>query len=272
MKSSKRTSVNLNRNTVDMAPPVSFLMLSKWVWIAVCLTVVVFSLLVKLGFWQLERGNEKQLLEQAILARANAPYQDIRTVLENNDWREESVIGIKVKANVTPEALPVILLDNQTYEGAVGYLAFQVVSLTQDPTTLTLLELGFVKGGASRSVLPKVETLQSPYEVTGRLYRKSMNPLSSDLMAEVGDTIRVQNLNINQLSQLLNVELMPTVVQPNNLVRWPYSFPWNPLPLTSAKHFGYSFQWFAMAGVFLLITVMIFIRWFKSSRSQGGEV
>lgn len=272
MKSSKRTSVNLNRNTVDMAPPVSFLMLSKWVWIAVCLTVVVFSLLVKLGFWQLERGNEKQHLEQAILARANAPYQDIRNVLENNDWREESVIGIKVKANVTPEPLPVILLDNQTFEGAVGYLAFQVVSLTQDPATLTLLELGFVKGGASRSVLPKVEALQAPYDVTGRLYRKSMNPLSSDLMAEAGDTIRVQNLNINQLSQLLNVELMPTVVQPDNLARWPYSFPWNPLPLTSAKHFGYSFQWFAMAGVFLLITVMIFIRWFKSSRSQGGEV
>jgi cytochrome oxidase assembly protein ShyY1 len=90
-------------------------------------------------------------------------------------------------------------------------------------------------------------------------------------MAEVGDTIRVQNLNINQLSQLLNIELMPTVIQPDNLAQWPYSFPWNPLPLTSAKHFGYAFQWFAMAGVFLLITILIFIRWIRQPRSQGGE-
>ncbi|MEL7459194.1 MAG: SURF1 family cytochrome oxidase biogenesis protein, partial [Pseudomonadota bacterium] len=106
-----------------MAPPVSSSILSKWVWVAVFLTVAVFSLLVKLGFWQLERGNEKQLLEQAILARANTSYKDMSEVLEMNDWREESVIGIKVKANVTPEPLPIILLDNQTYQSEVGYLA-----------------------------------------------------------------------------------------------------------------------------------------------------
>ena len=139
MKSSKRTSVNLNRNTVDMAPPVSSSILSKWVWVAVFLTVAVFSLLVKLGYWQLERGNEKQFLEQAILARANTSYQDISEVLEMNDWREESVIGVKVKANVTPEPLPIILLDNQTYQSEVGYLAFQIVSMSHDPATLTLL-------------------------------------------------------------------------------------------------------------------------------------
>ncbi len=271
MKSSKRTSVNLNRNTVDMAPPVSSSILSKWVWVAVFLTVAVFSLLVKLGFWQLERGNEKQRLEQAILARENTSYQDISEVLEKNDWREESVIGIKVKANVTPESLPIILLDNQTYQGEVGYLAFQIVSMSHDPATLTLLELGFVKGKKSRAVLPKVEYLTTPYDITGRLYRKSTNPLSSDLMAEMGDTIRVQNLNINQLSQLLNIELMPTVIQPDNLTQWSYPFPWNPLPLTSAKHFGYSFQWFAMSGVFLFITILIFIRWIRQPRSQGGE-
>ncbi len=271
MKSSKRTSVNLNRNTVDMAPPVWSSISSKWVWVAVFLTVAVFSLLVKLGFWQLERGNEKRWLEQTITARADAPYQHINAVLEKNDWREESVIGIKVEAEVTPEPLPLILLDNQTHDGKVGYLAFQIVSMSQEPTTLTLLELGFVRGGQTRSELPQVESLVSPQVITGRLYRKSSNPLSTDLMAEMGNPMRVQNLNINQLSQQLNIELMPTVIQPDNLEAWPYPFPWNPLPLTSAKHFGYSFQWFAMAGVFLLITVLIFVRWLRST-SHGGDV
>lgn len=103
MKSSKRTSVSLNRNTVDMAPPVSSLLLSRqlWLskrfWVAVGLTVVVFSLLVKLGFWQFERGQEKQALEQAILARADSAYQALSVVLEDNDWREESILGKKWK-------------------------------------------------------------------------------------------------------------------------------------------------------------------------------
>lgn len=103
MKSSKRTSVSLNRNTVDIAPPVSSLLLSRqlWLskrfWVAVGLTVVVFSLLVKLGFWQLERGQEKQALEQAILARADSAYQALGEVLEENDWREGSILGKKWK-------------------------------------------------------------------------------------------------------------------------------------------------------------------------------
>ncbi|MCG6281710.1 SURF1 family protein [Vibrio diabolicus] len=272
MKSSKRTSVSLNRNTVDIAPPVSSLLLSRqlWLskrfWVAVGLTVVVFSLLVKLGFWQLERGQEKQALEQAILARADSAYQTLGEVLEENDWREGSILGKKVEANVVPQAFPVILLDNQTHQGNVGYLAFQIVSMSDESGTYALLELGFVEGIADRSVLPTVTTLEVSTFVSGRLYRKSANPLSSELMPEVGDAIRVQNLNIAQLNQLLNIELMPAVLQPDNLKNWPYDFPWNPLPLNSAKHFGYSIQWFLMAGVFLLLTLIVFVRWQRKLR------
>ncbi|MFH0232231.1 SURF1 family protein [Vibrio diabolicus] len=272
MKSSKRTSVSLNRNTVDIAPPVSSLLLSRqlWLskrfWVAVGLTVVVFSLLVKLGFWQLERGQEKQALEQAILARADSTYQTLGEVLEENDWREGSILGKKVEANVVPQAFPVILLDNQTHQGNVGYLAFQVVSMSDESGTYALLELGFLEGIADRSVLPTVTTLEVSTFITGRLYRKSANPLSSELMPEVGDAIRVQNLNIAQLNQLLNIELMPAVLQPDNLKNWPYDFPWNPLPLNSAKHFGYSIQWFSMAGVFLLLTLIVFVRWQRKLR------
>lgn len=272
MKSSKRTSVSLNRNTVDIEPPVSSLLLSRqlWLskrfWVAVGLTVVVFSLLVKLGFWQLERGQEKQALEQAILARADSAYQTLGEVLEENDWREGSIIGKKVEANVVPQAFPVILLDNQTHQGNVGYLAFQIVSMSDELGTYALLELGFVEGIADRSILPTVTTLEVSTFISGRLYRKSANPLSSELMPEVGDVIRVQNLNIVQLNQLLNIELMPVVLQPDNLKNWPYDFPWNPLPLNSAKHFGYSIQWFSMAGVFLLLTLIVFVRWQRKLR------
>ncbi|MCS0027560.1 SURF1 family protein [Vibrio alginolyticus] len=272
MKSSKRTSVSLNRNTVDIAPPVSSLLLSRqlWLskrfWVAVGLTVVVFSLLVKLGFWQLERGQEKQALEQAILARADSAYQTLGEVLEENDWREGSILGKKVEANVVPQAFPVILLDNQTHQGNVGYLAFQIVSMSDESGTYALLELGFVEGIADRSILPTVTTLEVSTFISGRLYRKSANPLSSELMPEVGDAIRVQNLNIVHLNQLLNIELMPAVLQPDNLKNWPYDFPWNPLPLNSAKHFGYSIQWFSMAGVFLLLTLIVFVRWQRKLR------
>ncbi|MDF2152729.1 SURF1 family protein [Vibrio sp. CAU 1672] len=268
MKSSKRTSVSLNNSTVDIAPPVEFWLWSKPFWLAVSLTVVVFSLLVKLGFWQLGRGLEKQALEVAIQARALEHYHQLRTIIDHNDWRVESIIGLKVSADVKPEPLPLILLDNQVYGKQVGYLAYQVVSLAEEPNVLFLLELGFVQGGKKRNQLPEIKAITQPVSITGRLYRKSTNPLSSDLLPELGNPVRIQNLNIYQLSELLSVELMPTVLQPDNLTDWSQPFPWAPLPMTSAKHFAYAFQWFAMAVVFAAVSLLVGVKWIYTRIKQ----
>ena len=279
IKSSSKTNVVLNKKAMDMKSPGSWLGLSASFWVAACLTVAVFLALVKLGIWQLDRGNEKLALEQSMEQKLKAPYQDISALLSHSESKNPFQ-GIKVQAQVLPQEFPIILLDNQIYAGKVGYLAYQIVainavnlpseqSLVEAP--LVLLELGFVEGLVSRTALPKVIELEEEQFITGRTYQKSNNPLSSDLMAEKGNPVRIQNLNIKQLAEIFNIDLAPFVIQPDNLKSWPYSFPWNPLPMTSAKHFGYSFQWFVMAGVFLLITLMVLFRWILSIRSQGGD-
>ncbi|GEM76554.1 SURF1 family protein [Vibrio sagamiensis] len=262
-----------------MKSPSSLLGLSASFWAAVCLTVAVFLALVKLGIWQLDRGNEKWALEKAMEQKRKAPHQDIAILLSYSESKNRFQ-GFKVQAQVLPQEFPIILLDNQTYAGKVGYLAYQIVAINAVNlpfnqafvnTPLVLLELGFVEGLVSRTALPKVIELEEGQLITGRTYQKSNNPLSSDLMAEKGNPVRIQNLNIEQLAESFNIDLVPFVIQPDNLKSWPYSFPWNPLPMTSEKHFGYSFQWFVMAGVFLLITLMVLFRWIRSVRSQGGE-
>jgi cytochrome oxidase assembly protein ShyY1 len=91
------------------------------------------------------------------------------------------------------------------------------------------------------------------------------NPLSNELMAEHLDNIRIQNLNVAELSRLLQLTLYPFALQPAAGYNWPLPQqalpqPWQPLPMPSAKHYGYAFQWFAMATVWFLIMLLLLLR------------
>ncbi|MER0357301.1 SURF1 family protein [Vibrio vulnificus] len=248
--------------------PKAALIRSPGAIVAALLTLVVFTLLVKLGLWQLSRAEEKSQLEMELQQRALQAPQPLLDVLNVENAAVFSVTGVRVETNVAPSALPMVLLDNQTWNGKVGYLAYQVMALMDEPGSYLLVELGFVDGGLQRQSLPKVQGFREPLFLTGRLYQKSVNPLSDQLHLEPSDPIRVQNMVIADLSKQLNVSLIPTLFQPDNLAHWPYPQPWQPLSMGSQKHFAYAMQWFAMALVLLLISSMIFVRYLRIRRKE----
>ncbi|MGC9459117.1 SURF1 family protein [Vibrio genomosp. F10] len=239
-------------------------------WFGMLLTVVVFSALVKLGFWQLSRGEDKQQVESELSQRLDAPPISLDLAVSRFDLH--SLTGVKVSVDVTPLPLSdvaTVLLDNQTFEGKVGYLAYQVVS--DGDQRFFLLERGFVAGLKQRSQLPNVTWIDEPQTMEGRLYQKSINPLSSDLGLEMTNPLRIQNLNIPELSRELGLTLEPFVFQPQQ-DGWPYQQPWQPVPMRSAKHFGYAVQWFSMALVFALLSGYVLVRAVKKIKRQGHDV
>lgn len=226
------------------------------------LTVVVFSILVKLGFWQMARADEKRAIHRNIEQRAN---QDVMP-LENLTLAEKAQpTGIKVRVPAQPVLKHYLLLDNQHHHGEVGYLALQLVK--SDTEKYLLMERGFVPALERRDMLPQVDWLTQPVEIEGRLYKRSANPMSQDLYMEEGVPSRIQNLNFPQLEQEWQIPIEPYVIQPNtvasNLAEWGYAQPWKPVSLSPEKHVGYAVQWFAMAGVLLLINVILLVRALK---------
>lgn len=219
-----------------------------------CLTVGLFVLMVKLGFWQLDRAEEKTDIQNQLQKRQLQPPL---TYLQAIHLQNSFLTGYQLSVDGTIHSDQIILLDNQTHAGAVGYLAYQVVHIEPSLPSL-LVELGFVAATPVRSVLPQVQALQGQLQLQGRLYQKSANPLSEDLLAEVGNPTRIQNLNLTQLSSLLGVTLFPAVLQPSNLpIALPQ--PWVPIPMSAQKHQGYALQWFSLALALLILTI-IFVR------------
>ncbi len=237
-----------------------------WFWLAFVLTVVVFSILIKLGIWQLDRAAQKSMVERNLLERQNQAAMPLTQISAlPTDSNITGMIGI---ANVEPVLHQIVLLDNQTFNGKVGYLAYQIamVMTPLEEQLLVLLELGFVEAPLSRSELPQVVALKAKQQVSGRLYRRETNPISHQLHAESGWPKRIQNLNLPALADLLTMEsggpttLLPWAMQVQNMENWPYPQPWKPISMNADKHMGYAVQWFAMASVFLIIMLTIFLR------------
>ncbi len=225
-----------------------------------CVTVLVFSLLVKLGFWQLDRAAEKQHLQQALAARQQLAPLPFHQLINSNP--DDSLTGYRLSVIAYPNSSQIVLLDNQVYQGIVGYLAFQAVAVNPHQPWL-LVELGFIAAGPDRRVLPNITGLTNVQTLSGRLYQKSTNPLSEHLLAENGKPMRIQNLNLGELAQQLQHPLVPAILQPISMVESQLNAlprPWKPLPMGAEKHQGYAVQWFSLAGAFLLLILYLLLK------------
>ncbi|WP_348541504.1 SURF1 family protein [Vibrio zhanjiangensis] len=216
-------------------------------WVVLLLTLAVFCILVNLGFWQLSRSEQKAAIEQLLQVREQAPAIKID---ELHAVEFEYLTGAKVSADLTPLEGRYLLLDNQVFQGKVGYLAYQL--MTSRSGLKVFLERGFVPAKAQRDQLPDVVWINEPIYVVARLYQRSVNPLSDRLYMETASPHRVQNLNIEQIGQIWEENIEPYVLQPMSS-DWPYPQPWQPVPLSAKKHLGYAVQWFSMASVLLIL-------------------
>ncbi len=246
---------------------------SKGFWFAVALTLVSVGTLIKLGLWQLDRGNEKLRYEQQLSQRSVQPSKPLDAVL--TEWREASVgtqqsvppstlNGLKADVELVKSSGLILLLDNQINQGTVGYVIYMLGEVqTQDGRKQLLIDLGFVAASNDRRELPGIGKITLPIEMSGRLYTRSVNPLSQELGLENTTPKRIQNINIEALSQYTGQEVLPFVFQPQSLDSWPYEMLWRPTAMKSEKHFGYSFQWFVMAAVLLSLMLLIGFRYLK---------
>ncbi|MEZ8735418.1 MULTISPECIES: SURF1 family protein [unclassified Vibrio] len=262
---------------------------SKGFWIAVVLTVVSVGALIKLGLWQLDRGNEKLRYEQQLSERAQQSFRSLDTVI--SEWKgsrtqaqgtseQQFLNGLKVDVELeTPSGL-VVLLDNQINQGTVGYVIYMLGEVRFEDGNQSLvaekqllIDLGFVPASNDRRELPQLGSITVPTKMSGRLYTRSINPLSHELGLENTTPNRIQNLNIAALSQYTGKEVLPFVFQPQSLDSWPYEMLWRPTAMRSEKHFGYSFQWFVMAAVLLFLMLLIGYRYLKATpitRNKDG--
>ena len=217
------------------------------------ITAGFLYVMISLAFWQLDRAEFKESLQQNITERKSlipVNFDALPQSIKNRRFRPVTFIG-------EFDGQHSFLLDNITYNGHVGYRVFTPVKVN-DSTTI-LVNRGFVSQGKTREQLPEIETPGGKIELSGLL---DFSPSRTLLLAEnVQETSRwpvvLQYVDLIEISQLVDYELYDMVLwlNPDEAGSFEYNLP--VLNLNAAKNNGYAFQWFAMSLALFIIYIVV---------------
>ena len=209
-------------------------------------TLFFVSLSIALGFWQLERTEEKrQLLDTfgASLAAPPVPLDEVRDDWQNQHYRKVSVSGYFL-------ADKIVILENQFAESRVGLHQYQAFATNSG--LVVLVNLGWI--AAAEELIPRIDgelqlqaLMRSPPEVGLRLGSLETLPFTQPT--------RTPYLDINWLEKRLQLSLEPYILLPDDenldIDRW------TAVRMPPEKHLSYAITWFTLA-FFLSIAFLLF--------------
>ncbi|MGE5241411.1 MAG: SURF1 family protein [Bacteroidota bacterium] len=214
-------------------------------------TAVLLPLLLYLGYWQLQRADEKRALQAQYDTRADGPAIQVETHVQ----RPEQLQFYRVVAKGVYETDYQILLDNRVHQGLPGYDVITPLHLAGSDVRL-LVNRGWIPLGADREHLPKVETPQGQVEVTGVATVPAENVFTLGRPEPIGRGWQKvwQNLDMKHYQASVPFPVQPVVVllDPRSPAGG-FTREWARLDAGIAVHEGYAFQWFMMAAGLVVI-------------------
>lgn len=219
-------------------------------------TLVLFllaCLFATLGTWQEKRASEKKTIEQQ--------HQVAKTLsLESAITQKGRFSQIEVSGHY--ETRRHILLDNQIWQGRAGVHVFTPFYTTEG--SVILVNRGWLPLAPDRKTMPEIPTPQHEIILKGTLNKLPVpgRILGSADQLEQGQWPQlVTYLNLADISRSLNTPLEDWVIQLSNSE--PDGFDgreWKPVFLSSSRHQGYAFQWFALVATCFVMWVYLGFR------------
>ena len=220
-------------------------------WKASLTFFCLFLLVLSLGVWQIDRGYKKKELENTFLERQSQPVKEIKyNEFENSDLYKNVVLEGKYLDQI-------FLLDNKIHNGKPGLKVFSPFESINE--SLVLVSRGWIEF-EDRSNLPMIKTERNALKIQGILRSESKDfILENDNMKKNTNPILVQTINLDELSNYLGKPLSPYILELSELSKSAFVKTWQPINLSSFRHFGYAVQWFGL-GLVLIIGYLFFLR------------
>lgn len=219
-------------------------------WRITLATALLVPALVALGFWQLERADEKADLEARWSARQSEAPVPLTALAgdapEQLAYRRVSLQGEFLAGHY-------LLLDNRVQQGRFGNEVVGLLMLA-DSDQVVLVNRGWVPSDPARLVLPEVSEPGGPVALTGHIYVSPGKPyLLGEQQLAPPWPVRIQALDNDVLAPLVatvtDAALYPHPVRIDSGQPGALTVAWQLVNASPEKHQGYAFQWFTMAAV-----------------------
>lgn len=216
-------------------------------------TLLLLYIMMSLGFWQLDRAEFKDTLQQKIGERKTLSAVGIGELPESVEDRRYLPVSFSAEF----DSQHIFLLDNITFKGRVGYHVLTPAKVSAAKAVLVVR--GFVDIGESRQLHPVIETPAGVINIRGLLDLPASRGLvlADNLHNAETWPVVLQYVDLEEMSQLLGYELYDMVLWLDTDGAGSYQYDLPVLNLNAAKNNGYAFQWFALSTALLLIYIFV---------------
>jgi len=220
-------------------------------------TLVLLPTFIRLGFWQLERAEEKRDLQLDYARRTELPAFRLESRVNARDeleYRRAYVRG-------TFDGAHQILIDNKTLKGRVGYYVITPLKMV-DSDQYVLINRGWVPAGPTRSELPDVPVTKRHVTIHGVLVRarRDIVMISDKNRDNSGWPARYQWLDIKEFANDTKFKVYPFAMLMDADSAHGYERQWGDIKIEPDKNTSYAWQWFSFAVLLVIIYIAVNFR------------
>jgi surfeit locus 1 family protein len=226
-------------------------------WRTSIVSVLLLPMLVGLGLWQLQRADEKAVINtQWELRRSQSPVP-----LQSLDSANAQLLQyLPVQLSGHFLSAKYFLLDNRIHRGQFGNEVLAVFKL-RDSGEAVLVNRGWIAADPSRRQEPTIPEVDGPVLITGHVYVSPGEPyLLADTALESGWPKRIQAIEMDKfeavVKQNMGVALFPHAVRIDSDSAAALTVDWQVVNVSPEKHTGYAVQWFTMAAALFILFIL----------------
>jgi surfeit locus 1 family protein len=224
-------------------------------WVTTLAAVAGIALTLSLANWQLNRAHEKE----GLAARLAVLAKDAPVALPAAEMKARDLEWRRVTARGRFEPRYGVLIDNRIRHGVAGYHVVMPLELGSiDGGRYVLVNRGWIAGNPDRARLPEIKTPEAIVEITGLATVPSRHFLELSSRAAEGKVW--QNLTLDRYREAFPIAVQPVVIQQESPLEDGLVREWDPPNLGVDMHYGYAFQWFALAATVLVFYLVTHVR------------
>ena len=243
-------------------------------WKFTALFLLLLPVMISLGFWQLDRAEQKRQMA------ADFEQRQYAAPVAVEQWLD-SLQGDYVRVSLRGEFLAdkIIFLDNQIRNTTFGFDVIQPFRLASGKG-LVLVNRGWTAADSSRRKLPVIAPVNGEVTLTGYIHQPSLNRMIDGLIAEIRWPLLIQQVELPRLQALFDQPLAPFVVRLEGAQLDPaaqaaaLANDWPIVNVQPEKHTAYAVQWFAMSFTLLLLLIVVnsnIVAWLKRPSTSSSD-
>jgi surfeit locus 1 family protein len=215
------------------------------------LILATMAFLVSLGFWQLDRADQKRTIEASI-QKANTGVVEL--IINQNELLNKEYYEVRLQGSYIGDKQ--FIYDNQIVDQASGYYVLTPFVLTGQSNAI-MINRGFIPWNGRRDQLDDIAVDSTYREVKIQVSRpiKRIELKTSDISNQF--PVLIQAIDFDVIEEISSTSFVDVIglLDPSSddgFVR-----KWEPYTGSIEKHIGYAIQWFLMALVLGIIGIRI---------------